>query len=93
MSEWKRKSGERFGNCKSLKATGSAIRRRIYAATTTNGYTVSKSATLDKPTIDELYRAVEAWSATGNEKLKGIQWHLNVEKARAKLKSLYPIIE
>ena len=28
-----------------------------------------------------------------NEKLKGIQWHFNVEKARAKLKSLYPIIE
>jgi len=25
--------------------------------------------------------------------IKTIQWHFNVEKARAKLKSLYPIIE
>jgi len=44
-------------------------------------------------TIDELRRAVAAWSAACNEKLKSIQWQFNVEKARAKLKSLYPIIE
>ena len=44
-------------------------------------------------TIEELRRAVEAWAAACNEKLKGIQWHFNVEKARAKLKSLCPIIK
>jgi hypothetical protein len=28
-----------------------------------------------------------------NAKKKGIQWQFNIEKARTKLKSLYPIIE
>jgi len=44
-------------------------------------------------TIEELRREVAAWAAACNEKLKGIQWQFNVEKARAKMKSLYPIIE
>jgi len=44
-------------------------------------------------TIEELRRAVEAWATISNEKLNGIQWLFSVEKARAKLKSLYPIIE
>jgi hypothetical protein len=34
---------------------------------------------------------VGAWTTERNEKKKGIQWHFNVEKARAKLKALYPI--
>jgi hypothetical protein len=40
-------------------------------------------------TLEELKRAVESWMAERNEKKKGIQWHVNVEKARAKLKALY----
>ena len=44
-------------------------------------------------TLEELRAAVESWAAACNEKIKGIQWHFNVEKARAKLKSLYPIIK
>ena len=45
-------------------------------------------------TIEELRRAVESWAAACNEKLKGIQWHFNVEKARIKLKTLsgYPVV-
>jgi hypothetical protein len=41
-------------------------------------------------TIEELKRAVESWMTERNEKKKGIQWHVNVERARAKLKALYP---
>jgi len=44
-------------------------------------------------TIEELRKEVEAWATACNENLKGIQWHFNIEKARAKLKSLYPIIK
>ena len=44
-------------------------------------------------TLKKQDRAVEAWATACNENLKGIQWHFNVEKARAKLKSLYPIIK
>ena len=44
-------------------------------------------------TVEELRRAVASWAAACNERLKGIQWHYNVEKARAKLKALHPIIE
>jgi hypothetical protein len=44
-------------------------------------------------TIEVLRRAVESWMTERNGKKKGIQWHFNVEKARVKLKSLYPIGE
>jgi hypothetical protein len=43
--------------------------------------------------MEELQRAVEAWMTERNGKKKGIQWHFNVEKARVKLKTLYPIGE
>jgi hypothetical protein len=44
-------------------------------------------------TMAELRRAVGAWMAEHNEKKKEIQWQFNIEKARKKLKSLYPGIE
>ena len=44
-------------------------------------------------TIEKLRKAVGAWSIERHAKKKGIQWQFNVEKAKAKLKSLYPIIE
>jgi transposase len=43
--------------------------------------------------IEELQRAVEAWMTERNEKKKGIQWQFTTEKARVKLKALYPVIE
>jgi len=44
-------------------------------------------------TIEELTKAVEAWMKTCNEKQKGVRWQFNIEKARVKLHSLYPIIK
>jgi hypothetical protein len=44
-------------------------------------------------TVQELRKEVEAWAASCNDKKKGIQWQFDIEKARAKLKNLYPIIE
>jgi hypothetical protein len=43
-------------------------------------------------TIEELRKEVEAWAASCNDKKKGIQWLFDIEKARTKLKNLYPII-
>jgi len=44
-------------------------------------------------TIEELRKAVEAWMKMCNANQKGVRWQFNVEKARLKLHSLYPIIE
>ena len=44
-------------------------------------------------TIEALRRAVEAWMTACNTKQKGVQWQFNVEKARIKLRTLYPIIK
>jgi hypothetical protein len=41
-------------------------------------------------TMEELRGRWGAWTTERNENKKGIQWHFNVEKARAKLKALYP---
>jgi len=44
-------------------------------------------------TIEELRKAVEAWMKMCNENQKGVRRQFNIEKARVKLHSLYPIIK
>ena len=44
-------------------------------------------------TIGKLRQEVTAWAESCNAKQKGVQWHFDVEKARVKLNSLYPIIK
>jgi hypothetical protein len=43
-------------------------------------------------TIEELRREVEAWAEACNAKQKGVDWQFTTEKARIKLKRLYPKI-
>jgi len=42
--------------------------------------------------IEELRAAVEAWAAACNDNQKGVDGQFTPEKARIKLKSLYPKI-
>ena len=44
-------------------------------------------------TIEERRKTIGVWTEVCNAKQKKIQWQFNVEKARAKLKKLYPSIE
>jgi hypothetical protein len=40
--------------------------------------------------IEMLRREISAWADSSNEKQRGIDWQFTVEKARVKLRSLYP---
>jgi hypothetical protein len=40
--------------------------------------------------IEMLRKEISAWADSSNEKQRGIDWQFTVEKARVKLKSLYP---
>ena len=40
--------------------------------------------------IEQLCGETSAWAHFGNEKQRGVDWQFTVEKARGKLKSLYP---
>ena len=42
--------------------------------------------------IEELRAAVEAWAAACNDNQKEVDWQFTPEKARIKLKTLYPKI-
>ena len=44
------------------------------------------------PDIETLRRETSAWSDHSNEKQRGVDWQFTVDKARTKLKSLYPKI-
>ena len=41
-------------------------------------------------TIGQLRAETSAWADAGNEKQRGVDWQFTVEKARVKLKSIYP---
>jgi len=43
--------------------------------------------------ISELASEVLSWSVSRTSKQKGVNWQFTTEKARVKLKSLYPVIE
>ena len=40
--------------------------------------------------IETLLREMSAWSAYSNDKQRGVDWQFTIDKARTKLKSLYP---
>lgn len=42
------------------------------------------------PTIESLESETQAWAIDCNRRQKGVRWHFTIEKARAKLASLYP---
>lgn len=44
-------------------------------------------------TIDLLANEVRAWAKKTNETQRGVNWQFSIEKARKKLKSIYPKIE
>jgi len=44
-------------------------------------------------TIEELREKVDAWAKQCNKKQKGVIWQFNCEKARVKLRTLYPKIK
>ena len=44
------------------------------------------------PTIEILNKDLRAWESKRNSEQKGVDWHFTNEKARLKLKRLYPII-
>lgn len=44
------------------------------------------------PDIETLRRETSAWSAHSNAKQRGVDWQFTIDKARTKLKSLYPNI-
>lgn len=44
-------------------------------------------------TIDFLSKEIKTWAEKTNKKQRGINWQFNIEKARGKLKSIYPKIE
>ena len=41
-------------------------------------------------TQDEVTRRIAAWQADRNERQTGIDWQFSIDKARIKLKRLYP---
>ena len=41
-------------------------------------------------TIEELRNETTAWANASNQKSRGVDWQFTIEKARTKLKSLYP---
>ena len=43
--------------------------------------------------IQQLRTETEAWSTASNTKQRGVEWHFKIDKARTKLKSLYPKIK
>jgi len=43
--------------------------------------------------IEMLRAETSAWAASSNEKQRGVHWQFTIEKARVKLKSLYPNLE
>lgn len=43
--------------------------------------------------IDLLKREIQAWAEKTNKTQRGVNWQFNIEKARNKLKSIYPKIE
>ena len=40
--------------------------------------------------IETLLRETSAWSVSSNDKQRGVNWQFTIDKARVKLKSLYP---
>jgi DDE superfamily endonuclease len=44
------------------------------------------------PDIQTLSQEVEVWSKRTNQKQKGVNWQFSIDKARKKLKSIYPQI-
>lgn len=42
--------------------------------------------------IPKLCKEVSAWADSSNKKRRGVDWQFTIEKARIKLKSLYPIL-
>jgi DDE superfamily endonuclease len=43
--------------------------------------------------IEQLREETTAWSTASNKKQRGVDWHLKIDDARTKLKSLYPKIQ
>jgi DDE superfamily endonuclease len=41
-------------------------------------------------TIDELRQQAAAWAKNSNDKQRGVDWQLQIDDARTKLKYLYP---
>ena len=44
-------------------------------------------------TIELLVEETQAWAKKTNQTQKGVNWQFSIEKARHKLKSIYPKIE
>lgn len=44
------------------------------------------------PDIETLRKNIQAWAEQTNKKQRGVDWHLTVDDARNKLKSIYPKI-
>lgn len=42
--------------------------------------------------LDTLRAEISAWAAASNQKQRGVDWQFTIDKARTKLKSLYPNI-
>lgn len=40
--------------------------------------------------IDTLRKEISAWSEDVNQTQRGVDWQLNIDEARCKLKSVYP---
>jgi hypothetical protein len=45
------------------------------------------------PDIETFRRETEAWADHSNQKQRGVDWQFTIDKARSKLKSLYPKIQ
>jgi hypothetical protein len=44
------------------------------------------------PTIEKLQEQTQAWSSAVNNKQRGVDWQMQIDDARIKLKSIYPKI-
>jgi hypothetical protein len=45
------------------------------------------------PDIETLQDEINAWSSDSNKAQRGVDWHMKIDDARVKLKTIYPIIK